>query len=186
MAGRDLLNAAILLVLTAAPIGAQSLGDIARQEEARRVLAKKAVKTLSDSDLGAGAIAQPAERGESSCYLSKSEGGCVSAERLVANSITGAATRQNAPLERLFRAEAESIRSQIEPTLDAMATLDSVIVDRTRSAGDRTAAETSLARARQRLASLERNWEKLAKALANQGLPQKWIEPAPPLTTVKQ
>lgn len=185
MAGR-LLNAAILLVLTAAITNAQSLGDLARQEEARRVSAKKAAKTLSNSDLGAGAIAAPSERDELSCYVSRSEGACVSAEQLVANSIAGALTKQNAPLERLFRDEAESTRSQIEQTLDAMATLGSVIVDRTRSAGDRTAAETSLARARQRLASLERNWEKLAKALANQGLPQKWIEPAPPLTAVKQ
>ena len=186
MARCGLLSAAILLGLTAAPTSAQSLGDLARQEEARRVSAKKAVKTLSNSDLGAGAIEQRAERGEPSCYMSKSEGGCVSGEQLVANSIAGAVTQQNAPLEQLFRAEAESIRSQIQQTLDAITTFESVIINRTRSAGDRTAAEASLARARQRLASLERNWEKLTKALANQGLPHKWIEPLPTLTTAKQ
>src|SRR5687768_5110775 len=118
MVGRRILNASIVVVLTAASTSAQSLADIARHEEARRVSAKKAVKTLSDSDLGPSAITQPAERGESSCYMSKSEGGCVSAEQLVANSIAGALTKRNAPLERPFRAEAESIRSQIEQTLD--------------------------------------------------------------------
>ena len=186
MAGCRGRNAAILLVLTAASTNAQSLGDIARQEEARRVSAQKAVKTLSNSDLGAGAIAAPAGRGQSSCYVSRTAGGCVSAEQLVANSIAGAATKQNAPLEPLFRDEAESIRTQIEQTLAAMETFGSVIADRTRSASDRMASETSLARANQRLASLERSWGKLAKALANQGLPHTWIEPVPIFTKVKQ
>ena len=186
MFGPRFFNAVICVSLMAGPAAAQSLGDVARREEARRAAAtKKALKVLSNADLAAGAVAQSGWDAPS-CYVSKSKGTCVSAEELVALSAAGVLTKQNAPLEQTYRAEAESIRSQVENTRNAISTFDAVIADPKRSASDRKGAETGLVAARRTLAGLERNWERLERSVGNQRLPHEWIEPAPTLTTVKQ
>ena len=188
MFGRHIFTGAVAMILAAAPAQAQSLGDLARQEEARRASTKKAVKALSNADLDPSAIVAPAGVAPAapSCYMSKSQGRCVSAEELVAASTAGAQTKENAPYEETFRREAGSIRSQIEKTQGSMATLERVVADAGRSASDRKAAEKALAGARQAIAGLERQWEKLERAVSNQRFPRKWIEPIPTLTTVKQ
>jgi hypothetical protein len=186
MFGRRILNAAIVVALTAAPAAAQSLGELSRQEEARRAEAKKAVKTLTNADLGPGGVAAPAAAAaapaESTCYMSRSKGVCVSAEEMLAASVAGASTKENAPLEQRYRSEAEAIRSQIEKTHATIATLEGVIADDTRSVTERKSADKALASARQNLAGLERNWAKLETAVNNQHFPHKWIEPVPALT----
>ena len=48
---RRIFSAAIAVSLSAAPAAAQSLGDLARQEEGRRA-ATRSVKALTNSDLG--------------------------------------------------------------------------------------------------------------------------------------
>jgi hypothetical protein len=178
-------NAAVAVLLMATPAAAQSLGDLARQEEARRADAKKAVKTLSNADLDPSAIVAPAGAtpAEPSCYMSKSQGRCVSAEELVSASVAGTLTKENAPYEQTFRQEAEEIRSQIEKTHASIATLEAVIADAGRSPSDRKAAEKPLASARQALTGLERQWEKLEKRAGYQRVPRQWIEPIPTLTT---
>ena len=183
--GPRICNAAVAVLLMAAPAAAQSLGDLARQEEARRVSARKAVKTLSNADLDPSAIVAPASvaTAEPSCYMSKAKGQCVGAEEMVANSVAGALTRDNAPYEQSFRREAEEIRSQIEKTQASIATLEAVIADAGRSPSDRKIAEKTLAGARQALAGLERQWEKLEKKAGNQSVPRQWLEPIPTLTT---
>lgn len=188
MFGRRIVNAAIAVALTAAPAAAQSLGDLARQEEARRASAQKAAKTLSNADLDPSAIVTSAGAApaEPSCYMSKSQGRCVSAEELVSASVAGTLTRQNAPLEQTFRSEAESIRSQIQKTQESITTLETVVADEARSASDKKGAEKVLAGARQALAGFERNWAKLERSAANQRLPRIWLEPIPTLTTAKQ
>lgn len=186
MFGPRFFNAVICVSLMAAPAAAQSLGDVARREEARRAAAtKKALKVLSNADLAPGAVAQSGVD-EPSCYMSKSKGTCVSAEELVASSAAGAPTKQNAPLEQTYRAEAESIRSQIENTRNAISTLEAVLADPKRLASDKKEAETGLVAGRRTLAGLERNWERLERSVANQSLPHTWIEPVPTRTTVKE
>ena len=188
MFGSRLCNAAICVSLMAVPAAAQSLGDLARQEEARRIGAKKAVKTLSNADLGPGAITQSAGAApaDPSCYVSQSKGTCVSPEELASTSAAGVLTKENAPLEQTYRADAESIRSQIAKIHNSIATLEGVAADQGRLASDRKGAETALVAARRTLAGLERNWAKLERSVANEGLPRKWIEPIPTLTTAKQ
>lgn len=188
MFGRRLLYAAIAAAMMAAPTAGQSLGDFARQEEARRAGAKKAVKTLSNADLGPRAITPSAgaAQEEPFCYMSISKGTCVSSEELISASVAGVLTKQNAPLEQTYRAEAESLRSQIEKVRHSIATLDGVTASQGRSASDRKGAEAALVAARRTLAGLERNWERLERSVGNEHLPHKWIEPAPPLTSVKQ
>jgi hypothetical protein len=181
MFGRRLINAAIAVSLTAAPAAAQSLGDLARQEEARRASAQKAVKTLSNADLEPSAIVSPAgaEPAEPSCYMSKSKGQCVSAEEMVSISVAGAVTTENAPFEKKWRRDAEELRSQIEKTQDAMATLEGIIAGGGRSPSDRKAAEKQLAGARKALDGMKRQWEVFESAAANQRIPRQWLEPVP-------
>jgi hypothetical protein len=187
MFGRRIFSAAIAVALSAAPAAAQSLGDVARQEEARRASAQKAVKTLSNADLDSSAIVASAGAApaEPSCYMSKSKGQCVSAQEMVATSVAGSLTKETAPFEETFRRESKSIRTQIEKTQASIATLEAVVADEGRSVSDRKAAERTLVGVRQALVGFERQWEKLEKAAANQRIPRKWIEPIPTLTTAK-
>ena len=184
MIGRRIFSAAIAASLAAAPVSAQSLGDIARQEEARRASAQKATKTFSNGDLDPSAVdaSAGATPAESSCYLSKSKGQCVSAEEMVATSVAGVPTKENAPFEQKWRKDAEEIRSQIEKTQGSIATLEDAIADEGRSASDRKALEKTLVGVRQALARFEQQWEVLEKAAGNQRVPRKWIEPIPTLT----
>jgi hypothetical protein len=184
MLGRRIVNAAIAASLTAAPAVAQSLGDLARQEEARRTSVQQAAKKLSNADLDPSAIVAPSGTApaEASCYFSKSKGHCVSAEEMASTSAAGVLTTENAPFEQRWRTDAESIRSQLEKTHDSIATLEAVLADEGRSASDRKAIEKTLAGARQALAGFERQWEKLESNAANQRIPRAWIEPVPALT----
>lgn len=183
---RRIFSAAIAVSLSAAPAAAQSLGDLARQEEGRRA-ATRSVKALTNSDLRPQDITNPTVPGAPGapvdCYMSKSKGQCVSAEDLVSNSVAGGLTKENAPFEQKWRDDAEEIRSQIEQTHDSIATLEAVIADAGRSPSDRKGAEKALASARQALAGLERRWKKLEIAAGNQRIPRKWLEPIPTLTT---
>ena len=181
MFGRRILNAAIAVSMTAVLAAAQSLGDLARQEEARRVSAPKAVKTLSNADLDPSAIVPPAgaEPAEPSCYMSQSKGQCVSAEEMVSTSVAGVVTKENAPSEQKWRRDAEEIRSQIGKTQGGMATLQAIITNGGRSASDRKTAEQQLASARKSLDGMKRQWEQLETAVANQHIPRQWIEPIP-------
>jgi hypothetical protein len=117
MFDRRIARALVALSIAAAPAYAQSLGEVARQEEARRATTQKAAIVLSNSDLHPGEIAQPAANSPTeSCYMSISKGRCVSAEEMVSNSVAGRLTKENAPFEPTWRQDAESIRSQIQDT----------------------------------------------------------------------
>jgi hypothetical protein len=173
-----------VLIAAAQPAFAQSLGDVARQEEARRASVAKAVKTLSNADLSPSEIAQPAgTTPEESCYVSRSKGRCVSAEELVAVSNAGVITRANAPFEPNWRSEAQSIRSQLEAARHGVTVLEGTVADVERSPGERKAAEKALAAARLAVANFERQWEKLERTAMNQHIPREWIEPVPALST---
>jgi hypothetical protein len=166
------------------PAYAQSLGDVARQEEARRASTAKAVKTLSNADLGPSDIAPPSGAAAvESCYVSKSKGRCVSPEELVAISNTGVVTKANASFEPNWRSEAQAIRAQLETARRGVTVLEGTVADEERSGGERKAAEKALASAQRSVAHYERQWEKLEQAAANQHIPRAWIEPIPTLTT---
>jgi hypothetical protein len=184
MLGRRIVNAAIAASLTAAPAVAQSLGDLARHEEARRASVQKAAKTLSNADLDPSAIVHQfgVAPAEPSCYMSKSKGRCVAAEEMLAASIAGVVTKENAPFEQKYRDEAEEIRSQLEEAQNAIATLEAVIANEARSVSDRKAAEKTLVSAREARGRIEQQWDRFERAAANQRIPRAWIEPIPALT----
>ena len=184
MPGRRIFSAAIAAALATAPVVAQSLGDLARQEEARRALAQKAAKTLSNADLDPSAIVSQsnAAPAEPSCYMSKSTGRCVTATEMLATSVAGVVTDENAPFEQKWRNDAAEIRSQIEKTQHSISALEAAVKDDERSVSDRKALEKTLADTRQALARVERQWEVLEMSASNQHIPRKWIEPIPTLT----
>ena len=178
---------AAAVIAVALPAYSQSLGDVARQEEARRASTAKAVKTLSNADLGPSEITQITQPSGAaaveSCYVSKSKGRCVSPEELVSISNTGVVTKANASFEPNWRSDAQSIRSQLEGARHGVTVLEATVADEKRSAGERKAAEKALAAARLAVAGFERQWEKLERTAMNQHIPREWIEPIPILTT---
>ncbi len=173
-----------ILTATALPAYAQSLGDVARQEEARRAVATKPVKTLSNADLSPAAIGQPADATPAqSCYVSKSLGRCVSAEDMVATSNAGVVTKANAPFEDTWRRDSKSLRLQLETARRAVTVLEATVADEERSPGERKVAAKALTAAQQAVAGFERQWEKLERTASNQQIPREWIEPIPTLSS---
>ena len=170
-------------IAAAQPAYTQSLGDVARQEEARRAPASKAVKSLSNADLSPAEVTQPhGGAAVESCYVSRSKGRCVSPEELVSISNSGVVTKVNASFEPNWRSEAQSIRAQLEGARRAVTVLEATVADEGRSAGERKAAEKALTAAEHAVANFERQWEKLERTAANQQIPRAWIEPIPTLT----
>ena len=174
------------IVMAAIPAYAQSLGDLARQEEARRAAATKAAKLLSNADLRPQDIREPSATAAApveSCYVSISKGGCVTAEELVSLSTDRVVTRENAPHEQEWRQEADSLRSRIVGGQRAVTALEATAADQSKSPGERKSAERSVVTSRQALAGFERQWERFEANAVLKKVPRPWIEPVPTLTT---
>jgi hypothetical protein len=172
-------------IAAAVPSYAQSLGEIARQEEARRGTGTKSVKTLSNADLDPSEIAPAGAVSPASavsCYVSKKTGDCVSAEQMLANSVDGATSAASASPESTWRSDAESIRAEIAKTQRSIAMLAAIVADPGRSAADKRLAEQNLAAARQLLARRELRWRNFELAAGNQQIPRAWIMPIPVLS----
>lgn len=183
MTGRFAFAVAALLI-AAGSSSAQSLGDVARQEEARRAAGTKSVKTLTNANLDPSAIASPsgAPAAEvSSCYMSIRLARCVSPDEMVANSVAANLAKQNAPLEPKWRDEAHQIRSQIEWTQRSIGNLERVVADQGRSASDKHAAEQALRSARLELDEYGRQWRRLENRAKTYDIPRAWLEPIPAL-----
>jgi hypothetical protein len=178
-----LTRAFLALSIVAAPAYAQSLGELARQEEARRAGTTKAAKTLSNADLRPQDITSPSSApAVESCFISISKGHCVSAEEMVSLSTADVFTKQNAPFEQTWRRDAASLRSRIEGTQSNIETLEAVAMDERRSPGDRKGADRALVTLRQALAGYERQWVKFETDAGTKRIPHAWIEPIPALT----
>jgi len=173
------------IVMAAIPAYAQSLGDLARQEEARRAATTKAAKTLSNADLRPQDITNPSSAGAAtggSCYMSISKGRCVSAEEMVAQS-SAVVVNANAPREQGWRQEAAALRSQIEAAQDDIRNLERRLADdRIRPGSETRVDEKSLARSRELLVMYERKWERFETAAGVERIPHAWIEPVPALS----
>ena len=143
LARRGLSAALIVACSAAAPVRARSLGDVARQEEARRATAKKATKSFSNADLKPSEIAPPsggAPAGES-CYMSISKNRCVSAEELLASTSENIAGAERAKQEPNWRRQAATIRDRLNKAQQEVDTLSSNASDQARSPGERGAAQ---------------------------------------------
>ena len=172
------------IVMAAIPAYAQSLGDLARQEEARRAAVTQAATKLSNANLRPQDIRDPssAPASESSCYMSISKGRCVSAEEMLAQS-NAVVVNANAPREQEWRQEAAALRSVIEATQEEIRNLERRLAsDRIRPGSETRADEKSLLRSREELVRLERKWARFETAAGVERIPRAWIEPIPALS----
>jgi hypothetical protein len=179
---------AIALASSVVPAYSQALGDVARQEEARRAVAPKAVRTFSNADLQLQDITAPA--GESAdapdCYMSVSQGRCISASEMIENSTNRVASDEIKKLEPDWRHQANSLRSQLEKAQRELEVIAVGAADTSRSPGEHAQAIRLLERQKQTVAIIERQWEKFESAAANSKIPRAWLEPVPKLTLRQQ
>jgi hypothetical protein len=172
------------VITIALPAYGQSLGDIARQEEARRSSAKASVKTLSNADLKPSEVVTPSAAAPAeSCYRSISLARCVSPEELVSISNAGIAAKAIAPSEENWRQNAHAIRTQLETARRRIASLEGALANEQRSPGEREVTQKTLLTVRQLAADIEQRWEDFEKSAVKLHIPQAWIEPIPTLTT---
>jgi hypothetical protein len=186
---RPLACAALTLIccVTAAPAWAQSLGDVARKEAERRTTAKKAVKSFSNADLNPSEISNPsAPPGKpAECFTSVSEGKCVPAEQVVANSTPGSPASESTPSsaaaqkESEWRANAEGLRKAIETAQAEFKTLDDAANDSKKSPGERAGSARIAAQQRTMIDGLERKWQRLEKQAEEFRVPRTWLDPRP-------
>ncbi len=182
---RGCLSAGLILALcgVAAPAMAQSLGEVARQEEARRASAKKATKSFSNADLQPSEIASPSggsTPGTESCYMSISQNRCVSAEELLSYTTQNIASAELAKQEPHWRRQARTIRNQLVKAQNELETLSATASDQSRAPGK--TAERMLALRRSVVAGLEQEWEELEKQAKQLRIPRAWLDPRPTLS----
>ena len=183
---RGLRWACAAVVMTAAiPASAQSLGEVAQKEQARRAEGTKSVKSFSNADLKPGEIVAPASpdspTSPAACYMSVSENRCVSPEELVANSSNRTETAELKRNEPLWRRDAANLRTQIEKTLAELDLLAKLVANDSRSPGERDVAEERVARLEGRLENYAARWQMLEKRAADMRVPIEWLAPVPQL-----
>lgn len=179
MFGRGVAGVFVALSIAAAPASAQSLADVARQEEARRATVPKAAKSYSNADLGPGEVIQAIEP-EVSCYMSVKLGRCVSADEILANTAATVTTAENASKEPALRSEAESIRRELAYLETEINALTAQADNENLPAPKRELAEHGLAMKRPQFDHVLQRWAKLEKQIRDLRFPHEWIEPVPP------
>lgn len=181
---RRVASALFALLVASAPVYAQSLGDLARQEELRRSTTKKATRSLSNGDLGPGEVVSTSTSGSSeSCYVSISQGRCVTADELISKSYLASAEGKRQ--EPMIRQEAGAIRSELSRVQQEMDELAKTAADQSRPAARRSLATDTLAKRQPIFERLKQRWAKLEKYVEQQRIPHEWIEPVPDVAARK-
>lgn len=174
----------------AIPASAQSpsLGELAQKEQARRAAGTKSVKSFSNTDLKPGEVISPAtpvagdaSAAPASCYMSVTEGRCVSPEDLIANSSKRFPSEELQKAEPDWRRQAASLRTQIEKVHAEIDVLSRVVADEGRLPSDRRAAEQAIAKHERLLQNYAGRWQSLEKQAAELRIPTAWLAPVPQL-----
>lgn len=177
--------------LIAAPSAAQSLGDLARQEEVRRATTtKKAVKSFSNADLAPSEIAEPAPAASTAatapCDPTVSKDKCAAPEEPAAKPAAGgeAAPANAVPqqVEADWRRNAEDLRRQLAKAQTDYDAVAASARDESRPPGDRAAAARVATQHQRFIERLERQWARFEKQAVELGVPAAWIEPRPILS----
>jgi hypothetical protein len=181
----------ITCALIPAPSAAQSLADVARQEEARRKTAKKALKSFSNADLAPSEIAdvQPptaVAAKPAGCIESASQGKCVPPEEVSAANATGTAVAVDPQVktsEATVRQQADLIRQRLLKVQQEFEGVNATANDPSRSPGERAAAARMASQRETMLVSVEKQWRALEKLVADEELPREWLGVTPLLST---
>lgn len=152
------LIATLVAIAASASLSAQSLGQLAKQEEARRATAQKPARSFSNDDLGPQAIVSPTPVGApAACYQSVSTGGCVSADAIIAASTAKIDAEVTRRKEANWRGMADRLRADLEKARASKR--DRLIADQ------------------------ERRWARLEAEAEAEQVPRQWLEPVPTLST---
>lgn len=173
---------------TALPVSAQSLGDIARQEAARRDAAKPATKAFTNADLTVDPLSVPASgadpgAAEPGGYMSISAGRYVTAAEIILNSAANHVTPEQALREPDWRQQAQAVRGQLVKAQQEAAAMAATAADESRSPGERAVATRLLAQRQVVVADLERRWLKIEEQAEKIRIPREWLDPRPTLST---
>lgn len=182
------LRIGVVAALTAAApsVHAQSLADLARQEEARRATSKS-VKSFSNADLKPGEIvasapvvaSTPADAAKSAepagCYMSISLGRCVSANEMLANLKKA----ERANFESSWRSRASRIRTLVARLQADIDAYTAIMDDSRRLESERSNAARKLVATMSAMRDQEGLWQVLEKEAAAAEMPHAWLEPVP-------
>lgn len=175
----------VALSLAAVPVYAQSLGELARAEEARRAAAPKTTKTYSNVSLPNNGVPDPAPAEApkvEKCDDSKKDSKCVPGDVVAEKSAPPVAAEPaapEAPSEAAIRKQADEIRADLAEVQSYINQLVSEAADGSKPDSARRAAENRLNAMRPSLASGQRRWAELEKKVSDFKLPHAWIEPVP-------
>ena len=186
IARRRTVAVAVCLAI-AGTAGAQSLGEVARREAARRESMKPAAKVYTNANLKADPLSVPgattgAGTAPSAGYLSISTGRYVTAEEMIALTNANVVTGEKALQEPNWRRQADSLRAQLLKIQQETDAMQSTSADETRSASERAAAERMVALRKIVIADLERRWARLEQQAEIQRIPKEWLDPRPKLS----
>lgn len=167
---------AVITVIAPSALAAQSLADVARQEEARRGVATKAARSYINADLKSDPVADApgvadvaAPRG----FFSLSSGSYVSAEEIIARSEAAIAKGDDKRAEAYWRDRAQRIRSELDKARRQVETLSEA---RPTSATEQAVTEKALKRAQAVLDDLEHQWLKFRTQAGAAGIPKAWAQ----------
>jgi hypothetical protein len=177
----------MLVAITAASARAQqpsapSLAEVARQAEAAKPTIKKATKTYTNASLGAVPQDQPAPVAQqpSTGFESKSLGKVVSAEEMIVRSEkkveSDRVTEQSEPN---WRGRAASLRKQIDEMQQRLSALS---ISNPLTEGNpalKKDHELDVAKARQALGGLQKQWAALEVSASEAKVPSEWLDPKP-------
>ena len=176
------------LFATAAPAWAQSLGDVARKEQARRATAKKAVKSFSNADLNpqdikdpaAEAAAVPAQAAPDQAAKTPS-----AADTPATDAKPAATPKDAAPVaqqESVWRRNADALRKEIETEQAEHSRLELAANDASKLPGERAQATRLAAQQQKALERVEQRWLRFEKQAESLGVPREWLAPRPMLS----
>jgi len=177
-----LLLTSLIALSAPSPLAAQTLGDIARQEEARRGTGKKAERSFTNADLKVDSAAESPDgtavvdtpRG----FFSLSSGGYVSAEEIIARSEAAIAKGEAAKgddnrAEAYWRDRAQRIRTDRDNAQRQVTTLAAA---QPASTSEQAVTKKALDRAQAVLDNLEQQWLKLRTQAGAAGVPKAWVQ----------
>jgi hypothetical protein len=176
---RRSLGALLALLAASAPLSAQSLGELARKEEARRGTAKKATRSFSDRDLPASVAISSITETLPSCYLSVSEGRCLTADEILARSSANVPNPETKKQEPMIRQESAAIVAELSRVQQEIDRFSATAADESLLAAQRALAADALAKRQPILEQVKQRWLKLERYVEQHRIPRQWIEPVP-------